>query len=78
VRRVDRLGGDGFLLHVMHRHAVGATDFRSRDGGVPQNRFKADGLVSGSAPPPGSMHPLAMRAVTTSGRVVEAQAFSSA
>jgi len=74
------LGGDGFLLHVMHRHSESVRPIFGMNRGTVGfllNRFKADGLLERvSAAPRIDVHPLTMRAVTTSGQVVQARAFN--
>jgi NAD+ kinase len=74
------LGGDGFLLHVMHRHSESVRPIFGMNRGTVGfllNRFKADGLLERvSAATRIDVHPLTMRAVTTSGQVVQARAFN--
>ena len=74
------LGGDGFLLHVMHRHLELARPIFGMNRGTVGfllNQFKAEGLVERIAAATRiDVHPLTMRAVTTSGQVVNALAFN--
>ena len=74
------LGGDGFLLHVMHRHlALARPIFGMNRGtvGFLLNQFIADGLIERIAAATRiDVHPLAMQAVTTAGQVVNALAFN--
>jgi len=74
------LGGDGFLLHVMHRHREYARPIFGMNRGTVGfllNRFKPDGLVERiRAATRIDVHPLTLRALTTSGQVVEARAFN--
>src|SRR5688500_9464728 len=65
------LGGDGFLLHVMHRHLELARPIFGMNRGTVGfllNQFKAEGLVERIAAATRiDVHPLAMQAVTTAG-----------
>ena len=74
------LGGDGFLLHVMHRHLELARPIFGMNRGTVGfllNQFKAEGLVERIAAATRiAVHPLGMRAVTTAGQVVDALAFN--
>jgi NAD+ kinase len=74
------LGGDGFLLHVMHRHlALARPIFGMNRGtvGFLLNQFRAEGLIERIAAATRiDVHPLAMQAVTTAGQVVNALAFN--
>ena len=74
------LGGDGFLLHVMHRHVELARPIFGMNRGTVGfllNQFEAEGLVERIAAATRiDVHPLIMRAVTTSGQVVNARAFN--
>ena len=74
------LGGDGFLLHVMHRHLELARPIFGMNRGTVGfllDQFKAEGLVERIAAATRiDVHPLAMRAVTTAGQVVDALAFN--
>ena len=74
------VGGDGFLLHVMHRHLERARPIFGMNRGTVGfllNQFKAEGLVERIAAATRiDVHPLTMRAVTTSGQVVNARAFN--
>jgi NAD+ kinase len=74
------LGGDGFLLHVMHRHLGSARPIFGMNRGTVGfllNQFKAEGLVERVAAATRiDVHPLTMRAATTSGQVVVARAFN--
>jgi NAD+ kinase len=74
------LGGDGFLLRIMHRPlALARPIFGMNRGtvGFLLNEFRAEGLVERiSAATRIDVHPLGMRAVTTSGEVANALAFN--
>jgi NAD+ kinase len=74
------LGGDGFLLHVMHRHLeLTRPIFGMNRGtvGFLLNKFSAEGLIDRIAAATRiDVHPLTMRAVTTSGEVVQALGFN--
>ena len=74
------LGGDGFLLHVMHRHLELARPIFGMNRGTVGfllNRFKAEGLAERIAAATRiDVHPLTMRAVTTAGQVTNALAFN--
>jgi NAD+ kinase len=74
------LGGDGFLLHIMHRYLELARPIFGMNRGTVGfllNQFKADGLVERIAAATRiDVHPLTMRAVTVSGQVVDARAFN--
>ena len=74
------LGGDGFLLHVMHRHLELARPIFGMNRGTVGfllNRFKVEGLVERIAAATRiDVHPLTMRAVTTAGQVTNALAFN--
>ena len=65
------VGGDGFLLHVMHRHLERARPIFGMNRGTVGfllNQFESEGLVERIvAATRIDVHPLTMRAVTTSG-----------
>jgi NAD+ kinase len=74
------LGGDGFMLHIMHRYLELARPIFGMNRGTVGfllNQFRAEGLDERIAAATRiDVHPLTMRAVTTSGEVLDARAFN--
>jgi NAD+ kinase len=74
------LGGDGFLLHVMHSHLrLERPIFGMNRGtvGFLLNQFRPDGLLKRIAAATRiEVHPLTVRVVATGGEVVNALAFN--
>ena len=71
---VCALGGDGFMLHTLHRHgALGRPVFGMKLGtvGFLMNQFAEDGLLERlAAAEPAKLRPLEMQALTESGASV--------
>jgi len=74
------LGGDGFMLHTLHRHgALNVPVYGMKLGtvGFLMNQYRADGLLERLAQArPTVLRPLQMRAVTEGGATVESLAFN--
>jgi len=74
------LGGDGHMLHVLHRYLpLGRPIFGMNCGtvGFLTNTYRPDGLLERfEAATTFELHPLCMKATTTDGVVVEAMAFN--
>jgi len=74
------LGGDGFMLHTLHRHgALGVPVYGMKLGtvGFLMNQCRVDGLLDRLAQAqPTVLRPLQMRAVTEGGATVESLAYN--
>lgn len=74
------LGGDGFMLHTLHRHGVlGLPVYGMKLGSVGflMNQYRADGLPERlELAVPTVLKPLEMRAVTAGGATVELLAYN--
>ena len=74
------LGGDGFMLQVLHRHGHRAVPFfgmKLGTVGFLMNQYRADGLMERlHAAQPALLRPLEMSALTESGTTVESLAYN--